>query len=50
MLAKAKLYKIEVIISKLLTNPFNRYDEFVLANDVLKEYDEMKEEIRHLKT
>ena len=50
MLAKAKLYKIEVIISKILTNPFNHYDEFVLANDVLKEYDEMKEKIRHLKT
>ena len=26
------------------------YDKFVLINNVLKEYDEIKEEIRNLKT
>ena len=26
------------------------HDEFVLVNDVLREYDDMKEEIKNLKT
>ena len=49
-LAKSKLYRIEVLISKTLIDSVNSYDEFVLINNVLKEYNEMKEEIKHLKT
>ena len=39
MLKKSKLNTIEVLIFKALI------DEFVLMNNVLKEYDDMKEEI-----
>ena len=49
-LAKSKLYRIEVLIFKTLIDSVNSYDEFVLINNVLKEYNEMKEEIKHLKT
>ena len=50
LLAKSKLTNIEVLISKALTDSNISYDEFVLVNDVLKEYDDMKEEIKKLKT
>ena len=49
-LAKSKLTNIEVLISKALTDSNISYDEFVLVNDVLKENDDMKEEIKKLKT
>ena len=48
MLAKTKLNTIEVLISKALANSCVSHEEFVLVNDVLKEYDDMKEEIRNL--
>ena len=48
--AKSKLISIEVLISKALIDSNISHDEFVLINDVLKEYDEMKEEIKNLKT
>ena len=39
---------IEVLISKdLIESNINR-DEFVLINNVLKEYDSMKEEMKNL--
>ena len=42
-LAKSKLNKIEVLISKTLIDAVLSHDEFVLINNVLKEYDDMKQ-------
>ena len=50
LLAKSKLNRIEVLISKALIDSVISYDEFVLINNVLKEYNQMKEEIKNLKT
>ena len=50
LLAKSKSNSIEVLISKGLIDSVISRDEFVLINIVLKEYDEMKEEIKKLKT
>ena len=50
LLAKSKLNSIEVLTSKALINSVISHDEFVLLNDALKEYDEIKEEIKNLKT
>ena len=41
---------MKVLISKTLTESCISNDEFVLLNDVLKEYDDMKKEIKNLKT
>ena len=49
LLAKSKLNSIEVLISKVLIDSVISHDEFVLIN-VLKEYNEMKEEVKNLKT
>ena len=45
LLEKAKLNTIEVWISKALINPYINHNEFALVNNVLKEHNEMKEEI-----
>ena len=50
MLAKSKLNRIDVLISKALIDSVISHDEFVLINNVLNEYDDMKEEIKNLKT
>ena len=51
MLGKTKLNSIEVLISKALIVSNISYYVFVLINNVLKEYDDMKEEeINNLKT
>ena len=50
MLAKSKLNTIEVLISKALLDSNVSYDEFVLINNVVKEYNDMKEEIKNLTT
>ena len=50
LLAKAQLNTIEVLISKALIDSNISYDEFVLINNMLKEYDDMKGEIKNLKT
>ena len=50
MLAKSKLNSVEVLVSKALIDSIISHDEFVLINNVLKEYSEMKEEIKNLKT
>ena len=42
-LAKSKLNKIEVLISKTLIDAVLSHDEFVLIKNVLKEYDDMKQ-------
>ena len=50
LLAKSKRNIIEFLISKaLIDSVFNR-DEFVLINNLLKEQNKRKEEIKHLKT
>ena len=50
MLGKSKLNSIEVLISNVLTDSVISHNEFVLINNVLKEYNEMKEAIKNLKT
>ena len=50
LLAKSNWNSIEVLIFKALIDSIISHDEFVLINNVLKEYDEMKEEIKNLKT
>ena len=47
LLAKSQLNSIEILISKALIDFSISYDEFVLINDVLKEYDYMKEETKN---
>ena len=47
MLGKAKLTGIEVLISKALIDSNISYDDFFIINNVLKEYDDMKEEIKN---
>ena len=47
LLAKSKLNNIEVLISKALTDSNISHDEFVLINNVLKEFYDMKEEIKN---
>ena len=48
MLAKSKLYSIEVSISKTLIDSVVSHDEFVLINNVLIiEYNQMTEEIKN---
>ena len=50
LLAKSKLNTIEVLISKALTDSNVSHDEFVLINNVLKDYDDIKEEMKNFKT
>ena len=50
MLAKIKLNSLEVFFSKTLIDVSISHGEFVLINDLLKEYDDMKEKIKYLKT
>ena len=50
LLAKSKLNRIEALISKALIDLNISHDEFVLINNVLKDYNKMKEEIKNLKT
>ena len=50
MFAKSKLNSIEVLISKALVDSNISYDEFVLTNNVLKEYDDIKEKNEKLET
>ena len=49
-LVKTKLNNIEVLISKVLIDSYVIHDEFVLVNNVLKEYDDAKEETKNLET
>ena len=50
LLAKSTLNSIEVLISMVVINTNFSHDEFVLINNVLKEYDNMKQEIKNVKT
>ena len=47
MLAKSKLSSIEVLISKVLIDSTISHDEFVLLNNVLKEFSDINEEIKN---
>ena len=50
MSVKSKLSSIEILISKTLIDSNIAHDEFVLINNVAKEYDDKKEEIKNLET
>ena len=47
LLAKPKLNSIEVLISKALIDSNISHDEFVLINNVLKEFYDTKEEVNN---
>ena len=47
LLAKAKSDTIEVLISKALIDSYINHDELILVNNVLRQYNEMKEEIKN---
>ena len=50
LLVKSKLNSIEVLISEVLTDSNISYDEFVLVNNVVKDFYDMKEEINNYNT
>ena len=50
MLEKTKLKNIGKVLSEALIDSNINHDEFALINNMLKEYDHMKEEINSLKT
>ena len=47
LLAKIKLNCIDVLISKVLVDSYISHDDFSPINNVLKEFDNTKEEIRY---
>ena len=47
LLAKTNLNTIEVLISKASIDSNISHDEFFTVNNVLKDYDDMKEEIKN---
>ena len=49
-LAKSKLITIEILISKDVIDLYVSHDEFALVYNVLREYYEMKEEIKNHET
>ena len=44
-LTKTKLNSIEVLICKALTDSYPSHDRFILVKNVLKEFDDMKEDL-----
>ena len=46
LLGKAKLNTTEVLRSKVLIDSHNSHKEFVSVNNLLREYHEMKKEIK----
>ena len=50
LLGKSKLNSIEVLISKAVIDSVISHYELVSIKNMLKEYNEMKEEIKSLKT
>ena len=50
LLAKSKLNSIQILIVKASLDSNIGHDKFVLVNNMLKEYDNMKKEIKNLKT
>ena len=49
-IVKAKLNSTGVLICKALIDLNISHDQFVLTNNVLKQYDDMKQEIKNLKS
>ena len=49
LLRKAKLTTTEVVINKALLDFYINHGEFVSVNNVLREYNQMKEKIRNPK-
>ena len=47
MLPKCKLISLEILISKANIDSNISHDGFFLINNVLKEYDDMKEKIKN---
>ena len=47
LIRKAKFGITEVLISKALIDAYIKHGKFVLVNNVLREYNEMKEEIKN---
>ena len=47
LLAENKLYTIKVLIYEALFDLYINHDEFVSVNNVLREYNEMKEAIKN---
>ena len=50
LLAKNKLSLIEVLIAKVLINLYINYEELISVNNVLREYNEINEEIKNHET
>ena len=50
LLGKDKLSTIEVLVSKALVDSYIIYDEFGSVNNVLREYNKIKEEIKNPET
>ena len=50
LFGKDKLNTVEVLISKSFIDSYISHDKFVLVNDVLTEYYEMKKEIENPET
>ena len=50
LLGKDMLNTIEILFSKVLIDSYITQDKFVLVNNVLTEYSEMKEEIKYPET
>ena len=46
MQRKSKLNTIEILISKVLIDWYISHDKFVSVNNVLREYNKMKDEIK----
>ena len=47
LLAKSNLTSVKVLISKVLIDSNINHDEFVLINNILKEFYDMTEEIKN---
>ena len=50
LLGKSKLNRIKVLIFKALIDSVISYNGFILINNVLREYNKMKEEIKNVKS
>ena len=50
LLGKDKLNTIEVLISKAVMESYISHDQFFSVNDMLREYNKMKKEIKNSET
>ena len=47
LLVKTKLNTIKILISKALIDSYISYDKFISVNNVLREYNEIKQEMKN---